>query len=238
MLSIIIPALNEEEYLPVLLDSVKRQGFQDCEIIVADAGSEDKTPEIARSYGCKVVKGGKPAKGRNNGAKKAKGNLLLFLDADLLLPPGFLEENLKEFKRRKLKTATFCLKPLEKGNSFYLLFNLFYNFPIILFQKAFPHASMGTLIEKKIFEKVGGFDETITLAEDHDLARRAKKFGKYGVLTSKKLYVSERRFETDGWCKTAGKYFFSEMHMILRGPVRKDLNYRFDHYLKNKDKVL
>ena len=73
ILSIIIPTYNEEEYLPVLLDSIKSQSFDDYEIIVADANSTDKTREIAESYGCIVVAGGLPAVGRNNGAKIAKG---------------------------------------------------------------------------------------------------------------------------------------------------------------------
>ena len=67
--SIIIPTYNEEEYLPVLLDSIKEQDFDDYEIIVADANSTDKTVEIAKDYGCIVVEGGLPAVGRNNGAK-------------------------------------------------------------------------------------------------------------------------------------------------------------------------
>ena len=58
MISVIIPTLNEEEYLPVVLRSVKRQGIKDLEIIVADAASKDRTVEIAKSFGCKVVKGG------------------------------------------------------------------------------------------------------------------------------------------------------------------------------------
>ncbi len=235
MLSIIIPTLNEENHLPILLASIKRQDFDDYEIIVADAGSEDRTKEIAFSYGCRIIEGGKPARGRNKGAESAKGELLLFLDADSFLPMGFLENNLQELRKRNLKIASFFLMPLEKGR---FLFNVFYNIPVFLTQKVLPHASMGILVDKNIFKKVEGFDETITLAEDHELARRAKRFGKYGVLLSRKLYVSERRFETDGWCKTAGRYLFSEIHMILKGPVRKDMNYNFDHYLKNHKKDL
>jgi len=82
MLSIIIPTLNEEKYLPFLLSSIKEQNFKDYEIILSDAGSEDRTIEIAKSYGCRVVKGGLPAKGRNQGARAAAGDLLLFLDSD------------------------------------------------------------------------------------------------------------------------------------------------------------
>jgi len=66
--SIIIPALNEEKTLPVLLDSIKAQDFSDYEVIVADANSKDRTREIAAEYGCRVVDGGLPAVGRNAGA--------------------------------------------------------------------------------------------------------------------------------------------------------------------------
>ena len=85
ILSIIIPTYNEEEYLPVLLDSIKKQNFEDYEVIIADANSTDKTREIASEYGCIITEGGMPAVGRNNGAKIAKGEYLLFLDSDLKL---------------------------------------------------------------------------------------------------------------------------------------------------------
>ena len=83
-LSIIIPTLNEENYLPLLLESIKKQNFKSYEIIVADAGSTDRTIEIAKNHGCKITSGGLPAKARNQGAKIAKGDLLLFSDADIV----------------------------------------------------------------------------------------------------------------------------------------------------------
>ena len=65
MLSIIIPTLNEEKYLPLLLEAIKKQKVDgNLEIIVADAGSQDRTIEIARDFGCKIVPGGLPARGR------------------------------------------------------------------------------------------------------------------------------------------------------------------------------
>lgn len=93
MLSIVIPAKNEEIYLPKLLKSIKKQNFCDYEIIVADADSIDRTKEIAQKYRAKVVKGGMPGRGRNAGAKVAKGEVLLFLDADVLLPQIFFKHN-------------------------------------------------------------------------------------------------------------------------------------------------
>ena len=90
-ISIIIPTLNEEEYLPKLLESIQQQRFKDMEIIVADAGSKDKTVQIAKTHGCKVTAGGLPGKGRNEGAKVAKGDVLFFIDSDAFLPSHFLD---------------------------------------------------------------------------------------------------------------------------------------------------
>ena len=86
MLSIVIPTFNEEKFLPHLLKSLKEQTFKDFEIIVADNNSTDATRSVAINVGAKVVKGGLPARGRNNGAKVARGEWLLFLDADVILP--------------------------------------------------------------------------------------------------------------------------------------------------------
>lgn len=231
-ISIIIPTLNEEKYLPKLLESIKKQNFSDYEIIVADAGSNDKTISIAKKNNCKIIPGGSPAKGRNDGKKIAKGDLLLFLDADVVLSQNFFKKSLEEFKQRKLEIAAFCLLPYK--NKFYqLLFNVFYNWPIIFLEKILPHAAMGILIKKELFEKLNGFDEDIKIAEDHDLARRAKKIGKYGVLRSTKIFISERRFQKDGWLKTALKYLCCEFYMIFFGPVKSEtFKYKFNHYKK------
>lgn len=237
MLSIIIPTLNEEKHLAKLLKSIEKQDFKNYEVIISDAGSKDKTLEIAKKYKCKIVKGGSPAQGRNNGAKIAKGERLLFLDADVILPNKIFGKILKEFKKRKLKIAGFFLLPSEKEKSSQFFFTLFYNFPIFLLEKIIPHAAMGILIEKKLFKKLKGFDENIKLAEDHDLARRAKKLGKYGILKEAKLLVSSRRFKKEGWIGTYLKYLLCEGHMIFIGPVKSDMfKYKFNHYLKKSEK--
>ncbi|HOW12756.1 MAG TPA: glycosyltransferase [Candidatus Pacearchaeota archaeon] len=239
MLSIIIPTLNEENFLPDLLNSIKNQNFSDYEIIISDNGSTDKTLDIAKKYNCRITKGGLPAKARNNGAKIAKGDLFLFLDSDTILPQNFLKKSLNEFKKRNLDLASFYLLPSNKNIFLKLGYIFFYNLPVFLLKKITPHAAIGILIKRELFKKLNGFDETIKIAEDHDLARRAKKQkAKTGFIRSVKLITSDRRFRQDGWVKTYLKYIFCEFHLIFLGPIRSNIvEYKFNHYknLKNKN---
>lgn len=234
MLSIVIPTLNEEKYLPRLLASIKKQNFSDYEIIVADAGSKDGTIRIAENFRCKIVSGGLPARGRNEGAKVAKGDLLLFLDADLKLPEDFLEKSLKEFEERKLDVASYILIPQTNKRVVKTGFNLLWNRMITLSQNVLPNGAMGILVRKKYFDKVGGFEEDIKLAEDLYFVRQVAKFGKFGILKSTKIYIILRRFERDGYFKTLLKYALCFFYMFSGRAVRSDIfNYRLNHYSKN-----
>ena len=231
MLSIIIPTLNEESFLPKLLRSIKRQGVNDYEIIVADAGSIDRTREIAQRFGAKVIKGGLPAKGRNEGAKIAEGELLLFLDADVILPKKFFKKAISEYNKRKLDVASIPLDPQTSRKIIKFFFDRFYNYPIKKLERFLPYGAMAYLIKKELHQKIKGFDEKIKLAEDHDYVRRAAKLGKYGVLKNVKISISLRRFYKDGWFKVLLKYMSAELHYHFLGPIKSDIfNYKFGHY--------
>ena len=231
MISIIIPTLNEEKYLPKLLKSIKEQKRDDIEIIVADAGSQDTTREIAKEYGCIIVKRGLPAVGRNAGVKVAKGDILIFTDADIVFPNDFFKKGLLEFKERKLGVASVLLELEEKSYS--LGVNIFYNIPVLLLEKILPHGAMAIIVSKKIFNTVGGFDESIKIAEDMYFVRQATKYGTFGFLRSVKILTSARRYLKDNYFFMYIKFLLVELHMILLGPVRSDIfRYRFDHYHK------
>ena len=111
-ISVVIPSLNEEKYLPILLESLKNQTFKDYEVIVADAGSKDQTIEIAKTYGAKVVAGGMPGPGRNRGAEAATGEFLFFFDSDVVLPTDFLEKAITEMDDLYIDLATCEFLPL------------------------------------------------------------------------------------------------------------------------------
>lgn len=94
MISIVIPARNEEENISELLESIEEDDFEDYEIIVVDGDSSDRTVEVAKEYGAKVIEG--PLQGtsaaRNKGWKASEGDIIYFLDADSVLPNGTLEK--------------------------------------------------------------------------------------------------------------------------------------------------
>ncbi len=233
MLSIIIPTLNEEEKLPLLLDSIKKQSFSNYEIIIADGGSKDSTVETAKKYGCIVVNGGLVSVGRNNGAKAANGDILLFLDADVILPSSFLENAVNEFEKNKLGIAGFTLFPFNGKKIDKIAFNIF-NKWTELTQKMSPHGVAAIMARKKIHDAIGGFDESIIFVEDYSYAKAAAKISKYKFI-KEPFFTSIRRYEKDGRIKTYLKYFLAELHVLFLGPVRSDIfKYRFDHYNEKK----
>ena len=230
MISIIIPTLNEEKYLPLLLKSIKEQDYNgELETIVADAGSHDKTKEIARNFQCQVVKGGNISQGRNSGARAAKGELLLFTDADVVLPKHFLETAVKEFTSRKLDGASFFIYPIQNNWFKTLVFNIFYNYPVKLIVKAFPFGSMTFLVKKEIHQKIKGFNEKVVFLEDTEYIRRLAKAGKYRILEKPAIYASTRRFEEHGWIRTYTKIIIANIYTIFFGPITKDIfHYKFN----------
>ena len=229
--SIIIPTYNEEEYLPVLLDSIKSQSFDDYEVIVADANSTDKTREIAESYGCVVVDGGLPAVGRNNGAKVAKGEYLLFLDSDLELTEDYLRNVLYEFRMEHLGIAITKMKPLsDKVED--KIFHDFANYFMIGVEKIKPHGAgcYGIIVKKSLHDEVGGFDESLTFGEDTDYIERIAEKERFRVLRNAEIGVSTRRLEEEGIVTLIQQYGKSTVNDFLgKRTDAEELDYNFDH---------
>ncbi|MCL2243283.1 MAG: glycosyltransferase [Treponema sp.] len=232
--SIIIPALNEEKTLPGLLDSIKAQEFDDYEIIVADAGSKDRTKEIALSKGCRIVDGGLPGAGRNAGASVAKGDFLFFLDADVIIPPGFIRNVYDEMQDRFIDLATCEIKPLSDyrlDRVIHRLMNLAVLLNLWLDPKAFGFC---IFVTKRLFLRAGGFDETIYVAEDNDFVKRASVFRNLRFLNSAYIMVSIRRFEKEGRFAYMKKGVKLNLYRAFKGEIRSDevVKYEFDAFDK------
>ena len=239
ILSIIIPTYNEEEYLPVLLESIKKQNFTDYEVIIADANSEDRTCEIAEEYGCIIVEGGMPGVGRNNGAKVAKGDYLLFLDSDLELTEDYLRDVIYEFQMERLGIAITQMKPLSEKSEDRLLHNLA-NYFMIGVERIKPHGAgcYGIIVKRELHEKCGGFDEELTFGEDSDYIKRLGKVERFKVLRMAKIGVSTRRLEEEGIETLIQQYGKSTLNdFIGKKTDAEELNYDFGHGKDHMDKT-
>jgi glycosyltransferase involved in cell wall biosynthesis len=206
-LSIIIPAKNEEQALPKLLGSLRAQTLAPHEIIVADAGSTDGTRALALGFGCTVIPGGLPAVGRNAGAQIATGDWFVFLDSDVFLEPEFLESLERQIRSRGLESGTAYNIPRyvmgDKGyhslavrlfdRCIYFLHNVGLEFSALI---RYPYAT-GTcmFLSRGLFRRLGGFDERIAAFEDSELAARAAKVAKHGVVKRPVVHISTRRFD-------------------------------------------
>lgn len=231
LVSVIIPVLNEEKYLASLLDSLQKQTYKNLEIIVADAGSTDRTAEVAQEHGAVVVEGGKPAAGRNNGAYAANGEFLFFFDADVLLSENFIEKILTEFHEKYFELATTNFVPDSDLNLDKLIFRLA-NRIMEISQFVHPLApGFSILCTRRIFYRVGGFDESLHLAEDHDFVSKGAKWARFGIIRKTPLRVSMRRFEKEGRLNLVRKYIFSELYRMYKGKIDDDtFEYTFGGY--------
>jgi glycosyltransferase involved in cell wall biosynthesis len=220
-LTVVIPALNEEERLPLLFDALDRQTRRPDQVVIADAGSIDTTRQLAEQRGAVVVDGGKPAAGRNAGARVATGDLLLFLDADDELADDFIAQALAEFAKRKLTVGTSFVEPIER-DSRNILATEVVNLYLDVMQYVSPHApGFCILVRRSAHEAIGGFDETVVLAEDHDYVQRAAEQGKFRVLRNVAVATSMRRIEKEGLVRLAFMYLYCELYVVTGRPIRE-----------------
>lgn len=234
MLSIVIPTLNEEKYIKRTIDLIKNENLDSFEIIVADAGSIDKTLEIVKKEDCRIIKGGLPSFARNAGAKVAKGEHILFLDADIVfIEKGTLVEGLKQFKERDLDIASFPIS--LSGKKIDKVCYTVYNKWAESVEDIVAEGSQAIMVKKSLHKKIGGFNEKIKLAEDYEYLNRARKVSFYGRLKTQPIVFSARRILSDGRMFYI-KYLLSGLIIQGSKPLAEKniLKYEFDHYSKKK----
>ncbi len=196
-ISVIIPALNEEKYIHYSLEGLKKQSFKDFETIVSDGGSSDKTRDIAKKYAKVVIDRTKGmAAGRNTGAKAAKGEILVFLDADTKPSRDLLKVYSTAFGNGII-AATGPILPLEKNLNKRI--GLGYRFVSILFVKLSIMLGRPSIVgsnfavRRDVFNKVHGFNPALKTYEDWDLSSKLKEQGKIVYLDGALVYTSARR---------------------------------------------
>lgn len=199
-LSIIIPCKNEEKYIGGLLNSILHQELPiSYEIIISDANSNDKTLAIIDEYKdvlpIRIIKGGLPSIGRNNGAIEASGDIFLFLDSDCY----FNDKKIIFEAVKSIKSGNDLVGVLLDSESSLRVKLLYYitNIIVLLSKLDKPFVVGGFLmIKKDIFQSIGGFDEDLMHCEDYFLSKNVKP-NKFDIL-KRRVYFDDRRFKKVG----------------------------------------
>lgn len=207
--SVIIPAFNEEKYLPKTLECMVRALANTSfpsEIIVVDNQSEDKTRQIAANYGAKVISESVHNIGRvrNTGATKAAGEILVFIDADTLVPVSLFPAIVAAMQDEKCFGGSVAVDYGEFQRKWMKFYALAWRFWGNLLNM---RGGAAQFCRKRIFEEVGGYDESIFVGEDVDfywqLAKFAKRNGGFlQFIEDPMVITSTRRFDKMSFWKT------------------------------------
>lgn len=209
--SIIIPAYNEEAHLPATLAAVQtamQQAAGQGEVVVVDNASTDRTAEIARAAGCRVVfeAHNQIARARNAGGNAAQGGFLVFLDADTELPPALLRQ---------------ALEALASGGCVGGGAQVAFDRPMpwlatratAVWNRLTPKFGLAAgcflFCRRDAFAGMGGFDERFYAGEELFFCQGLKRWGRrqglaFRVLTEPKVVSSSRKFQ---WHSRLGMFW-------------------------------
>ncbi|MBN1162857.1 glycosyltransferase [Patescibacteria group bacterium] len=236
--SIVIPTLNEEKYVGILLESLKKQSFKDFEVLVIEGNSKDKTKEVVSQF-CGQIENLKlidsPKTGaafqRNYGAEKAKSDNLMFMDADIKLDPDFLQKIDKYLKTNDVDVLTVKNIPISNKLVDKFIYWLFCDVYLPIFSKISPVA-IGTFIyiKREALEAVGGFPEDIFLGEDFNLVRSVHKKGykKFRIIKDPPIYFSVRRLNEQGRFKFVMNNVRGSYYYFFKGGIKRKYADKFD----------
>ncbi len=233
--SVIIPTLNEERFLPKLLEDLEKQKDKDFEVIIVDSDSEDKTKEVALSFKKLPLRffgteRHNVSHQRNYGAKQANGKYLAFLDADSRINATFT----RNAKAVILKKKGLVFIPRADADTKDPQTKIMFDFINFLIESSHsigkPFSTGGTMIwEKNFFDLIGGFDEKLFISEDHNIVQRALQWGVRAKFSPFIKYrFSLRRFRKEGQLSVLYKYLLATAHFLVEGGVKKRI---FDYQM-------
>jgi len=218
LISVVVPAYNEEKYLGRCLSALKKQTLpkSSYEIIVVNNHSTDKTGLIGKKAGVKVVFEKKKGYvfALRAGCSQAQGKIIAITDADALVPPDWLEKIFQAYQAdpgvvgvggRTIHQPRFLLA---------ILVEAFYNFCGWLF-KSSPGFNLS--VRKDAYQRIDGFRKEINFDTDLDLCLRLKRAGKMVFLWNNPVVASSRRFQSPGRAAYCFKALINIMALILFG---------------------
>lgn len=231
-ISVVIPAFNEEEYLPNCLEALQKQTYPKdrFEIIVVDNNSSDRTAEIAKSMGARVVN--EKQQGHvfavNKGMLSANGEIIANTDSDSEVGEKWLEIIEKVFQDEEIAAltgpVTYTLKSKVKRKLMRASYHIYLKIHFALGKPSL--AGVNLALRKDVFHKIKGMDTRYHIFGDVELGLRIKKVGKVVYCKDIPVLASPRRWEK-GSLEDYYKYLNSYFKTVwLLQPPRGDLTPR------------
>ncbi len=237
-ISVVIPAYNEEDWLPKSLQGLQKQDFSaPFEVIVVDNASRDRTAAIAEAFGARVVS--EPRRGvafaRQAGFAAATGDLILTTDADTLVPTNWVRTMHASFLAHPEAVAVggpvryAITDPLQRQ-----LFET--TIPLLHDIDRWVHEGRGHLVganlavRRTAFHELGGFRTDVTQGEDLDLSHRLGELGPIIFARELRVVTSDRRFQNQG-PQVIWRYFQNYLAITQPArPIRAKITRAFDRY--------
>ena len=188
LVSVIMPAYNAQKYIRQAIESVLIQNYRHFELVIVNDGSTDGTEEIVHSYEDEHIRYFKQANRglaatHNEGIRQARGEFLIKVDTDDFIAVDFIGRHLNEFYNHRDVDLVYCDDCLveEDGKPIRVITRPEYADRRMLirdlFRSGFPVVPFRTCIQRRVFEKIGLFDESLRIGEDYDMMRRFVKAG-------------------------------------------------------------
>lgn len=246
--SIIIPTLNEEKFLPHLLQSLTDQTVKRFEVIVVDGSSKDRTLMVARQFQKKLPqltiivskKASLPLQ-RNLGAAQARGRWLVFVDADSVFLPYFIERIELFIREHNPTLFTTWFRPDSEvsGDAVLTLLANLSTEGSVIFKRAHAPGPLA-VVTREAFAAVRGYDESLKWLEDYDFSRRVCEQGHVMHVLRETLCVwSLRRFRQQGSLKVAQTYAKGVLQVFLRRPSKEMPGYIMGgHLYRQKKRII
>ncbi len=227
MISIIIPTLNEEKLLDEMISQFSPlvRSRHNLEVIVSDGGSLDSTVSIARRHKAVVVENAGGVKqtislGRNIGAQQARGDILIFLNADTRIHDLelFFQRIQEEIEKPEVVAVTCSVEVYpEEARMIDDLYHGFYNWLFSMMNRVGMGMGRGEchVLKRTTFESIDGYTARIAAGEDYDLFRRLESLGKIVFMKDVLVYESPRRYRKYGYLYVTASWFLNFLSVFF-----------------------
>lgn len=235
MVSVVIPAYNEEKLIASCLEALTKQKTNHpYEVIVVDNNSTDNTRKVIKTFegrlNLKVIVEKTKGRGaaRATGFKNATGKFILSTDADAIVPPDWIEKLISKLNNDNIAVSG-TLRVNDVGRFKNFMINQLHIPLMVLFRALFGHhwlSGFSFAITKELYEKAGGFNPKINTQEDVDLTFKIKRYGKIKLITDAPVNLSGRRYKNGivvgllPYAQTFVSYFWLKKEKIELSDIR------------------